>query len=387
MRILFTSLFSLIDPASGAAISVRTILRLLSEKGHDVSALSAGCFDNSQFDAAEDMLNWLGFKAAGPQGGWVFNDKTVTHVAYPQGTHKASQVNHEATRTMVGRLEDELDKRNPDVIITYGFTNYEQALRKVAKARGIPLVSYLAHPGYKSPAAFEEVDLVFTDSKATHDLYMERMNLVSTVIGKFIVRPNAGKPRQRSRQITFVNPSYQKGVTLFYRIAEIMNQTLPTARFFVVESRMTLAEVEAKSGLPFSQLRNIRSIGLQTDMAEVFARTSILLMPSLWHESGGRAAIEALSLGIPIVSSNHGGLPEHLGAGATRIDVPEQLQTKPHLIPPPSVALPWVSSLSKLWTDDQHWEEKSQDALQKWEDHEPSGRVQLIETCLNAVIR
>jgi glycosyltransferase involved in cell wall biosynthesis len=291
-----------------------------------------------------------------------------------------------ATKQMAARLEAQLDQCKPDVILTYGYTNYEKVLRKIATARGIPLAFYLAHPGFKDPATFEDIDELLTDSKATQDLYVDRMDLASTVIGKFIERPNARKPTAKTKQITFVNPSYQKGVTLFYRIAEIMNQTLPTARFFVVESRMSLADVEEKSGLPFSGLRNIRSIGLQTDMADVYSRTSILLMPSVWHESGGRTAIEALSLGIPIVSSNHGGLPEHLGAGATRIDVPEQLRANPNLIPPASVALSWVSSLAKLWTDDDHWQQKSNDALEKWKDHEPSARLQLIESRLNAVI-
>jgi glycosyltransferase involved in cell wall biosynthesis len=57
-------------------------------------------------------------------------------------------------------------------------------------------------------------------------------------------------------------------------------------------------------------------------------------MPSLWHESGRWTAIEALSLGIPVVACNHGGLAEHLGAEATLIRVSDQLRATPRLIPP-----------------------------------------------------
>jgi glycosyltransferase involved in cell wall biosynthesis len=183
-----------------------------------------------------------------------------------------------------------------------------------------------------------------------------------------------------------VNPSYHKGATLFYRIAEMMIATLPALKFLVVESRSNLDEIEESSGLPFSQMRNVRRIGMQSDMTEVFSRTHVLLMPSLWHESGGRIAIEALSLGIPVVSSNHGGLPEHLGVGAERIDVPQPLREDTRLIPPPSVAVPWVSALAQLWTDEDHWAERSAAATAQWKRHEPSERVAMIETQLKNLI-
>jgi glycosyltransferase involved in cell wall biosynthesis len=278
-----------------------------------------------------------------------------------------------------------IDSFLPDIIISYGSTPYEKNMRRLAQEKKIGSVFYLANPGYKSRETFRDADLVFTDSIATHDLYKDRLNLDSTVIGKFIAQLDAARPSKSARHVTFINPSFRKGVTLFYRIAEMMNATLPSMKFLVVESRSNLTDVEDQTGLPFSQMRNIRRIGLQTDMTDVFSRTCVLLMPSVWHESGGRTAIEALSLGIPVVSANHGGLPEHLGDGALRFDVPNVMRENPQLIPPPSVALPWVSALAQLWTDHDYWVERSHAASQQWTQHEPSERITMIEQELLAL--
>lgn len=379
MKILFASLFSLIDPASGAAISVRTILRMLAERGHEVQALSAGCFDKGQFAAQEEMLRWSGFRPDAVRGTWSYRDGGVQHRVLPLGSHRVTEVAGPKGLALVPELKATLEDFRPDVILSYGYADFEKALRAVAREAGLPLVLYLAHPGYRNPEAFDDAALVFTDSHATQELYRERMALDTTVIGKFIEPPKARPAEGRARHITFVNPAYNKGVTLFYRIAEMMFQVLPSARFLVVESRASLAEAERRSGLAFSQMRNLRVIGLQTDMGEVFSRTSVLLMPSLWHESGGRTAIEALSLGIPVVSSDHGGMAEHLGDGAIKFTVPEQLRANPRLIPPPSVAVPWVSTLAELWTDRAYWQEASDRARARWRHHDPAERLALVE--------
>ena len=88
MRILFTSLSCLIDPASGAAISVRTILRLLAERGHDVMAFSGGGFDSGQKPSADEMLRWSGFKKNATDDLWQFCDGPVRHFEHAVGVHK-----------------------------------------------------------------------------------------------------------------------------------------------------------------------------------------------------------------------------------------------------------------------------------------------------------
>ena len=55
-------------------------------------------------------------------------------------------------------------------------------------------------------------------------------------------------------------------------------------------------------------------------MRSVFARTRILLMPSVWEEPFGRLPVEAGAYGIPTLASVRGGLPESVGDGGALID-------------------------------------------------------------------
>ena len=58
----------------------------------------------------------------------------------------------------------------------------------------------------------------------------------------------------------------------------------------------------------------VRFVGKQQDMEEIFAVTDIFLLPSE-YESFGLAALEAMAAGAAVISSNAGGLPEVIEQG------------------------------------------------------------------------
>lgn len=384
MRILFTSLNCLADPSSGAAISVRTILSMLAARGHQVMSVTAACFDNAPFETEAEMLRWLKF-SPNPDGTWSRQDAGISHLCQPAGQTKIPRLTAPNIAQVLDNVIGPALAFAPDVVISYGGSGFEMTMRQKLQDHGAKVAFYLANPSYRTNDAFAGADIIMTDSAATQDLYRQRQALGSTVIGKFIQRPSVS-PHADKSLITFVNPTYEKGVTLFYRILEMMKQVLPSARFMVVESRGKLDRVEAETGIPFSAYNSVRRIGLQMDMADVFSRTKVLLLPSLWHESGSRTAIEALSLGIPVLASNHGGQPEHLGEGATLINVAPELRENPRLIPPVSAALPWVAMLSDLCRDPAFYQEKSEAALAQWALHDPSQRVADLDDLLQRLI-
>ncbi len=385
MRILFTSLNCLADPSSGAAISVRTILSMLALRGHQVMSITAASFDNAPFETEPEMLRWLKF-SANADGTWSRQDKGIVHLCLPAGHTKLSRLTAQNVTRVTELALAPARAFDPDIVVSFGGSIFEMTLRQALQDQGAKVAFYLANPNYRTNDAFAGADVVMTDSAATQDLYLQRQGLVSTVIGKFIQPPAVTAHTERSL-ITFVNPAYEKGVTLFFRILEMMKQAVPTARFMVVESRGKLNTIESETGIPFSSYNSIRRIGLQMDMADVFSRTKILLLPSLWHESGSRTAIEALSLGIPVLASNHGGQPEHLGAGATLINVPAELRQNPRLIPPSSAALPWVAMLADLCRDTEFYREKSEAALAQWALHDPSHRLAALDDLFLGMIR
>lgn len=123
------------------------------------------------------------------------------------------------------------------------------------------------------------------------------------------VRANSRDPEY----ITMVNPRNElKGGDIFVKVAERM----PDRRFFVAghfasDSRTNKVD----------RLDNVWHPGWIDDMQEVYAKTKILLIPSLVEEGNPRVKAEALANGIPVIGTDRGGVPEMLdGAGAVVSD-------------------------------------------------------------------
>ena len=73
------------------------------------------------------------------------------------------------------------------------------------------------------------------------------------------------------------------------------------------------------------RLPNVTCVGWTDDMRTVFAKTRILLMPSVWEEPFGRLPVEAGAYGVPTLASARGGLAESVGDGGALIDPPDDI--------------------------------------------------------------
>jgi len=389
LKLLFSAINCTLDHSNGAAISIRTLLRFLSRYGVECRSFSASVFDRPAFGTAEETLLQAGAlpvqEPGYPQTLWLAEDEEVQHYVVQTKGITQMALSRDEEQTLFNRVLNALDQYQPDVLLIYGARPYERSLLKKAQERGIATVFNLVNPGYKSIEAFTHVDMIFTDSMATAELYRERLGLNGRVIGKFI-DPPVVPANSRPEYVTFINPLAEKGVTLFLRIAELAAQTLPEAKFLVVESRARLEDAEARSGLPVSRLGNVRTIGLQRDMGPVFGATKVVLMPSVWHESAGRVVVEACAMGIPIVASRRGGIPEVAGDAAILLDPPQPLIDHHWLVPPLTEAIPWVEALRQLLTEPEVYQTYHQAALEQWARHDPALRLPGIIADLEALV-
>lgn len=128
-----------------------------------------------------------------------------------------------------------------------------------------------------------------------------------------IVRPHcpvADYATTPGEAVTLVNPSPGKGAATFYALAERM----PKRRFLAVGGAYgeqiirDLPNVEHVAHMPGWEMRDA-----------VYARTRILLMPSD-YESWGRAGVEAMCSGIPVIAHPTAGLRESLGDAGIFVD-------------------------------------------------------------------
>lgn len=110
------------------------------------------------------------------------------------------------------------------------------------------------------------------------------------------------------RCITLMNVAEAKGGAVLVEIARRM----PERDFLGVLSFHGEMIVE-------SSLANVRYLDMVPDARVVYAQTGILLMPSS-YESWGRAGVEAMASGIPVIAHPTPGLRESLGEAALFCD-------------------------------------------------------------------
>ena len=103
----------------------------------------------------------------------------------------------------------------------------------------------------------------------------------------------------------------------------------------------------AHTGLDLSGLTNLHRLANTPDPRDFYRVSRAVLMPSLWQESFGRVAAEALLNGIPVLASRRGALPEVLAGAGFLFDVPERYTPTTTLVPTAEEVAPWVETLAR----------------------------------------
>ena len=159
--------------------------------------------------------------------------------------------------------------------------------------------------------------------------------------------------------VTLVNPCAVKGISIFLELAD----ALPNVRFAAVPTWGT----DAKDRIELEKRSNVTMLDAVDDIDRLLARTSVLLIPSLWAEARSRMVMEGMLRGIPVIASNTGGLSEaKLGVPYTlpvNAVVHYRQTVDDRMVPiadiPPQNIGPWRETLIQLLTDPIHYAEIS----------------------------
>ncbi len=368
LKVVFLSPFNLLDTASGAAQSLRTMLEQLAARGVACHALTACCFDVPPGPRLGEFFQAQGLRPTGVikeinMPVWQGRVAGVEHNAIQfenQARHLFSPPEEITYRDMV-RIW--LEQNRPDVVITFGGLLLDIEIQRCARAAGALLVFYLANPSYGRPETFSRVDLVVTNSQATCAHYQKTLNLKSHSVGLFVDPRRALAARRDPQFVTFINPLPEKGVSLFLKLLARAAVEAPDMRFLVVESRGRLHDALQKLGLPLSLLDRVTRLPKQDDIATVYGVTKVLLMPSFWFEAAGRILIEANANGIPVLATDRGGIPETLNGAGRLLPIPERCTQDYWAMPSDDEALPWWHELLRLWRDPAYYQSMCDQAL------------------------
>jgi glycosyltransferase involved in cell wall biosynthesis len=187
-------------------------------------------------------------------------------------------------------------------------------------------------------------DSVIANSRFVSDLTREWFDVESEYIYPFIEYKSVESDTHNSKFITMIRPDILKGVKIFLDIAKKM----PGNRFLCVGK--IPPHFEFKSELENAE--NITYIEWTDDMREVYSKTKVLLVPSIWPEPFGRVCVEAMLNGIPTIVSKRGGLPEVVSNAGIIVDDPFCIED-------------WVDKINKICSDDQYYTELSDKARER----------------------
>jgi hypothetical protein len=151
--------------------------------------------------------------------------------------------------------------------------------------------------------------------------------------------------------VTMVNPCAVKGISIFTALAE----RFPEWGFGALPGWGTTAADRAE----LAERPNIEMLPNCRHIAEFLRRTRVLLMPSLWYEGFGLTVMEAMLHGIPVISSDAGGLVEAKMGTPFVVHAPAIERYLPvfdeHSLPKPVTGpvdlSPWEDALRALLTD------------------------------------
>jgi len=326
MTILF-SLDNYDRGTGGAAMCARGLARRLAERGHRVHVLQRG-------------------EAVG-----AYDDGPVRVHTRPLPTPRVFRERDRDTlrwnRLWRPMLEDFLREHSTALVITQNRLLYSTV--SVATERGLPVIvlvhafSMFCPTQFRSREALHECDRgckrclpwrlrwKYGTTKQNLDRYEEgcraatlliaNSRYTQSVIRRFydidseVVYPTTdlqlhGVEGSGRDSVLFVKPQYVKGFPIFVEIARRM----PDTRFLVAGRPRRHARMRLR------RLENAECLGWVEDMREAYARTRVVLGPSIWPEPFGRVFVEAAVSGIPSVASARGGIPEAVGDGGILID-------------------------------------------------------------------
>lgn len=161
------------------------------------------------------------------------------------------------------------------------------------------------------------------------------------------------------KRVLMINPCAAKGISIFLELA----RNFPDIPFDALRGWGTTPEDEAA----LAALPNATLLENVPDIEDALRRCSVLIMPSLWYEGFGLIVMEAMLRGIPVVSSDSGGLLEAKhGTGYVipvrpvegyRLEFDAAHMPRP-VLPPQNIA-PWIAALRRLLEDEREYREES----------------------------
>jgi len=390
MRILLGQNSQYYPAYGGGDRSNRLLMEALAGRGHQcfVVARAADRFSDEIHARYLDTLGRDGIEAQERDGGVEFVLRGV----------RAFVVTRRSD--FRGCFAEELERLDPDVVVLStddpALLLLEVALRHprcriIFLARttlALPFGPEAAFPSEAKTGLLRQVDAVVGVSRYVAGYIRDWSGIQAVAVPISLLEPGP-YPELGSFHnefVTMVNPCAVKGISIFLALAD----RLPEVQFAAVPTwgttQQDLAELRRRP--------NVEILPPADHIDEIFRRTRILLVPSLWAEARSRIVVEAMLRGVPVLASNVGGIPEAKMGVDYLLPVNPIRRYRPvvddRMVPvaevPPQDVEPWLAALRELLEDPARYEQLAREsrrvALQYAEGLSIRPFEELLEQCL-----
>lgn len=364
MRIALVQASTWLPAHGGAPIANRALLEGLAARGHQVRALVPATAHHGPRDRAA-LLDALRPRGIEPLG------EDAEHIRFAAAGVEVRAAWDGARLERFVRSH--LAETKPDWVLVSSEDPAQRLLAAALDARPTRVV-YIAHTTLQLPfgpdafltgetraRALRRVAGTLTVSEYLRD-YLARWGEIPATLARFPVYgdgPWGHGAGFGAGEVTMINPCAVKGLDIFLGLAE----AFPEVPFAAVPTWGTTGADRAR----LAARPNLRLLDPADDIDEIFVRTRILVVPSLWGEAFGQIAVDAMLRGVPVLAADHGGLREAtLGVGTVVPVRPitgygKQRNDKglPIAEVPDQDIDPWAAALAHLLTDRAAYEEIS----------------------------
>ena len=110
-----------------------------------------------------------------------------------------------------------------------------------------------------------------------------------------------------------INPSINKGIEPLLKLSKTLEKIKSEISIWVIDGRNTFYDELSYLGYSKNELpKNLILFPACEDIYKIYKNVSIVLVLSLWHESGSRVISEAYSTGLPVICFDTGGNKEFI---------------------------------------------------------------------------
>lgn len=352
------------DPASGAARTAQTAVEMAAEAGFEVRVLATTATERGRTDDPLPYLRSLDLDVAvqSPSGAagreYRFVQRGIPYTLLDTGKFQFTRWESTHGRKFDRLFERELEQFSPDLVFTYGGGPGDIRRHRRAHMAHARVACCVFNFGYLERRFFDSVDAVLTPSEFLARRYRDTIGVESIPLPTPLEWDDVVATERDPIFITMVNPSIEKGLFFFVRLAEEIGKRQPKIAVLAIESRGTagmVLEAGLRGGFDLRRHENIMIGGAVPKPREIFENTRVLLVPSVWEEPSARVVAEALANGVPPLVSDRGGLAESANGGGMVLSLPADLTMETRKPVPASAVEPWLDAIVKLCFDDEFY--------------------------------